>query len=84
MFVVHITSSYKCLHICLEMFILTLQVLTTTADDIFMIFFFSEKIRLDLLCESFARQTIHMRCLVLFTLRNTKNQNGICCTCDEH
>ena len=45
---------------------------TTTTDDIHKYFFifFSEKIRLDISCESFARQRIHMKLQALFSLKN--------------
>ena len=36
-------------------------------------FFFSEKIILDISCESSAGQTIHMKCQALFTVENKKN-----------
>ena len=53
-----------CSTVCL--ICLTLKApITTAADDIhksfFILFFFSEKIRLDISCESSARQRIHMR-----------------------
>ena len=49
--------------------ILTLKVpITTAADDIFFFFFFfSEKISLDISCES-----IHIKCQDLFSLKNKK------------
>ena len=47
----------------------------TTADDIlkYFVFVFSGEIRLDISCESSARQTIHMKFQVLFShIINTK------------
>ena len=32
--------------------------------------YFSEKIKLDISCESSARQAIHMKCQILFSLKN--------------
>ena len=48
--------------------------ITTTADSTLKHFglFFSEKI-LDISCELSARQTIHMKCHVLFSLKNKIN-----------
>ena len=46
--------------------------------------FFSERLRHVISCESSARQTIHMKCQVLFSLKNninTCNQNVVCCIC---
>ena len=45
-------------------------------DDIlfFFFFFFSEKIGLGISCESSARQTIHMNCHVLFSLKNRNSR----------
>ena len=40
--------------------------------DIFFFFFFLEKIRFDISCESSARQTIHMKCQILFSQKNTE------------
>ena len=53
-----------------ETFTLTLKApITTAADDIHKYFFhcFSEKIRLDVLCESSAWQGIHFKHQVLFS-----------------
>ena len=36
------------------------------------LFYFFEKIRLDTLCESSARQTFHMKCQALFSRNTTK------------
>ena len=45
---------------------------TTAADNIHKKFFhcFSEKIRLDILCESSARQRNHIKCQALFSLKD--------------
>ena len=53
---------------------------TTAADDIlnfffFFFFFFSKKTSLDISCESFAWQTIHMKYQDLFSLKIKKNKN---------
>ena len=40
----------------------------------FFFFFFSEKTSLDILCESSAKQTIHMKFQHLFSLKNKKNK----------
>ena len=61
-------------------FSLTLKApITTAADNIHNIFsfFFSEKIRHDVSSESSARQRIHMKLQVLFSLKN-KNKNLKC------
>ena len=47
------------------MSVVTVKVLNHNGADIF-IFFISEKIRLDISCESSARQMIHMQCQVLY------------------
>ena len=39
------------------------------ADDTFFHFSFSKKIRLEVSCESSAKQRIHMKCQVLFSLK---------------
>ena len=46
--------------------------ITTAADDIQVLFFhrFSEKIRLDVSSESFARQSIHMKNQAIFSLKD--------------
>ena len=48
--------------------------ITTAADDIYKYFFivFSEKIRLDISCESSARQRIHMKNQALFSLKDKR------------
>ena len=47
--------------------------ITTAADDNSLTFFyFSEKTSLDISCESSAKQTIHMKCQDLFSLKNKK------------
>ena len=56
-----------------QVVILSLKTLFTTAADAILNFFFfflyfSEYIRLDIPCESLARQMIHMKCQVLFSL----------------
>ena len=58
--------------------LLTLQMLITTAADNSLIFFFyfSEKKRLDISCESSAKQMIHMKCQVLFCLKNNTCNNN--------
>ena len=56
------------------------KLIIAAAGDIFMLFIFlgvivlhfSEKIRLDISCESSAKQTIHLKCQVLFSLKNNK------------
>ena len=49
--------------------------ITTAADDSFYFFFyFSEKTSLDIPCESSAKQTIHMKCQDLFSLKNKKKK----------
>ena len=57
---------------CIINEILTLKVLITNASDDILIFFLycSEKIRLEVACELNAKQTIHMKCQVLFSLIN--------------
>ena len=57
--------------------------ITTAADNIhtyflFFIFFFPEKIRLDVLSESSVRQRIHMKNQALFSPKD-KNKNLKCC-----
>ena len=50
------------------------------ADDI-LFFYFSEKIRHNILCELFAKQ-IHMKCQALFMLKKKekeKKKNSKCC-----
>ena len=53
--------------------------ITTAADDNFLLllffffFFFSEKTSLDISCELSAKQTVHMKCQDLFSLKNKKN-----------
>ena len=47
-------------------------------------FYISKKIRLDVLCESSARQRIHMKYQVLFSLKNNEKvfMNVVCCSRD--
>ena len=47
-------------------------------------FIFSKKIRLDVSCESSARQRIHMKYQVLFSQKNNEKvfMNAICCIRD--
>ena len=52
--------------------VLTLKVPITTEQTTILFFFFSEKTSLDISCESSARQTIHMKCQDLFSLKNEK------------
>ena len=61
---------------CSSGMILNLKVLSTTAADDFLIFFyfyFSKKIRLGISCESSARQMIHMKFQVMCSLKNNEN-----------
>ena len=52
--------------------------ITAAADDILIFFFvcvcafFLEKIRLDITCKLSAKQTIHMKCQVVFSLKTNK------------
>ena len=50
--------------------------ITAAADDILIfiiiLFIFSEKITVGISCKSSARQTINMKCKVLFALKNDK------------
>ena len=59
--------------------------ITTAADDIhkyFSLFFFSEKIRLDISSESSARQRIHMKNQALFSSTDkSKEKLTICIYC---
>ena len=50
--------------------------ITTTAKNIFFMVLFREnkKIRLDISCEWSAKQKIHMKCQVLFSLKNNKKK----------
>ena len=43
----------------------------------FEMLYVSEKIRLDISCESSARQMIHMKCPVLFSMKNNKKNFGM-------
>ena len=55
--------------------------ITTAADDIhkyFFNFYFTEKIRLDISCESSARQRIHMQNQALFSSED-KSKKLKCC-----
>ena len=47
---------------------------SAAADDI--LFYFCRKIRLDVLYESYTRQTIHIKCQVLFSLNNNNKNNN--------
>ena len=66
-------------------FLLTLKApITTAADDILKYFFkFSKKTSLDISCESFVWQTIHIKCQELFSLKKKKKKKKfketICC-----
>ena len=47
------------------------------------VFYFSEKTSLDISCESYVKQTIHMKCQDLFSLTsNKKIKKNVCCSCD--
>ena len=46
-------------------------------NSVVLIIYFSEKIRLGILCESSARQMIHMKCHVLFSLKKKKKKKKI-------
>ena len=47
--------------------------ITTTADDTFVFYFYVlKKIKLDVSCESSARQRINMKYQVLFSLKNNE------------
>ena len=48
-----------------------IAVVQTAADDLlkYIILFFREKLKLDISCESFARQMIHIKCEALFSLK---------------
>ena len=73
--------------------ILNLKLLSKiVADDIlFYYYYFSGEISLCVSYESSARQTIHMKCKVLFSLKKKKKKkkkkkngknNVVCCSCD--
>ena len=47
------------------------------ADNSIIILLFLEKIRLHISCELSARQTIHMKCQFLFSLKNNKMSSAI-------
>ena len=51
---------------------------------LFFYFYLSKEMRLDVSSESSARQTIHMKYQVLFSLKNNEKVfiNGFCCSCD--
>ena len=57
-------------------FFLILKVSNITAADDILIFliYFIEKIRLGISCESSAKQMIHMKCQVLFSLKSKKKR----------
>ena len=55
------------------------------ADDILIFYFYlSKEIRLDFSCESYARQRIHLKHQVLFSLKNNEKiiMNVVCCSHD--
>ena len=54
--------------------LLALKVLITSAADWHFFFFFQRKIRLDISCELSARQMIHMKCHVIFSLNLKKKK----------
>ena len=61
----------------------TLAGLGIFSKKTFLVFSISEKISLDISCQSPAWQTIHMKCQDLFSLANKKNiQIVVCCSCD--
>ena len=58
---------------------------TTLLFFLFLFYFYlSKKIRLDVSCESFAQQRIHMKYQVLFSLKNNEKncKTVVCCICD--
>ena len=57
------------------------------ADDTLVFYFYlSKEIRLDVSCEASAQQRIHMKCQVLFSLKNNEKvfTNVVCCSRDWH
>ena len=70
----------------LSYFQLTLKALTKiSADDILIFYIYlSKKIRLDVSSESSAWQRIHLKHLVLFSLKNNEKifMNVVCCSRD--
>ena len=58
-----------------------MSAITTAADDIHKYFFivFSEKITLDISSESSAGQKIHLKHQALFSWKDVKNSNVVCC-----
>ena len=52
---------------------------TAAADGNFYFFYFSEKTSHDISCELSAKQTVHMKCQDLFSLKNLKNKKKIEC-----
>ena len=48
-------------------------------SKIFIIFYFTEKISLDISCQLFAKQTIHIKCGLIFSEK--LKENVICCSC---
>ena len=57
---------------------LTIEVPAKIVAEAFCCFHFCKKMRLEV---SF-RQKIHMKCQALFSLKNNKNQNVVCWSCD--
>ena len=66
--------------------ILTLKCQTKIAADniYFFLLYLSKKIRLDFSCESFAKQMIHLKHQVLFSLKNNEKifMKAVCCSRD--
>ena len=66
-------------HVKMDSYYAYINLSKIAEDDIlffffFFFFFFSEKIGLGISCESSARQTIHMNCHVLFSLKNRNSR----------
>ena len=56
--------------------------ITTAADDILIFFFFfSEKISLDISCESSAKQTTHIKFQYLLSLKKIRMSSATNCKC---
>ena len=55
-------------------------------DTLFFYFYLSKEIRLNVSCESSAKQKIHMKYQVLFSLKNNEKVfiNVVCCSRDCH
>ena len=83
----HLLSLPVCCVDDVALFLTLKAPITTAADDIhkyffivFFFFLFLEKIRLDILCESSARQRIHMKHQTLFFLKiKVKIISVVCC-----